>query len=598
MSPTPSHRRVLAVSGLAVVSALAATSVASAEATNQPGWSATTQNLNGGIVLGYETAIDPVHHRLYAADAQPATATRTYQQTGAATWSSTVFTDTITSPSTAKVVAFSTANHSLVKSYPFTSLFQLDGATLNSAVTFPSTAGPGTTGSTTANNRGPGNHPYGIAVDTSTTDPTTGAPDPTLVSVQTRSSTVAIWKSSTNPTNADVITTVPGSSTPAFFRARTPVVDSTRHKAYVVSYNATTAVIAQIDIPTKKVEAYIPVPGAVGLALDEANNRLYAGTYTTGASDTVKVIDLSKVVTGTPTGPTDNAANAQAVVATSAPVGRNARPGFDPVGKKVWTANNSDKTISVVDVDPASPTYLQNVKTITPAGSPNAIGVDPQRRLVYSADLGGKVLSVYDADTSEFVQAVPTVGNAVDVDVDPTTGVAYVSNQNSGAANVPAPTQAITVTRAAALPKGDPGDPGAPGAPGAAGAPGAPGAAGAPGPAGPAGTPSTSTLSLSLTSLRVVGTKVSVKAPGAGTFKVTVRSGGKTVATGSRTAKKAGTISLTLKKTATGKRLLKKKAVSGTLTVTFTPAKTKTVAAQRSVKIKLAKTKAKASAKR
>ncbi|MEV4420984.1 hypothetical protein AB0L40_13525 [Patulibacter sp. NPDC049589] len=589
MSRHSSRRRVLVAGSVAVVSALAATSVASAEATNQPGWSFSSQDLAGGVVLGYETAIDPVNHRVYEADAQPATVTRTYQKTGPATWDPTIFTEAVTTPSTAKVVSFSTLNHSFVRSYSFTGLLQLDGVTANSAVVFPGTAGPGTTGVASANNRGTGNHPYGIAVDGTTTNPA-GDPDPTLVSVQTRSSTVAIWKASASPANADVITKANNGTDPAFSRARTPVVDSKRHKAYVVSYNANSGTIAQIDLATKKVEAYIPVPGAVGLAIDEDKGILYAGTYSTTASDTVKVIDLSKVVAGTPANQADNAANAQAVVATSGPVGRNARPGFDPVGKKVYTANNSDKTVSVVDVDPASPTYLQNVKTITPAGTPNAIAVDPQRRLVYSADLGGKVVSVYDANTNEFVQGIPTAGSAIDVDVEPSTGVAYVSSQSSGAANVAAPLQAFSVTRDADLPKGDKGDAGAAGAPGAAGPAGAPGAAGPAGVAGPAGS-SAGSLSVSLSSLRVVGSKVSVKAPGAGTFKATLKKGKTTIASGSATAKKAGTIKVTLKTTKAGKKALAKKSVSGTLTVSFTPAKTKTVAAQRSVKAKLARTK-------
>src|SRR5207253_191774 len=138
---------------------------------------------------------------------------------------------------------------------------------------------------------------------------------------------------------------------------------------------------------------------------------------------------------------------------------------------------------------------------------------------------------------------------------------------------------------------------GAPGAPGAQGPAGAPGAPGAKGSTGATGAPSSSTLSLSLTSLRVVGTKVSVRAPAAGTFRVAVKSGGRTVATGTRTAKRAGTVSLTLKTTAASRKLLRKKAISGTLTVAFTPARTKAVAAQRSVRIKLAKTKATATAK-
>jgi DNA-binding beta-propeller fold protein YncE len=587
LSPSASRTR-RGARGLAAGTAVATAAIAllpagaSAEAVNQPGWSVTTQSLSTGINLGYETAIDPVHRRVYAADAQATTATRTYAR-GADGQFTGAYVDEITRPSTGKVVAFSTANNSFQKSWDYTGLLGTNGV-LNSGFTFPATAGPGTTGVATTNNVQTGNLPYSVAIDHSTKN-AAGQDDPTIVTVQTRTGTVAIFPSSQDkPKDSDLFSTLADGTTKAFTRVRAGVVDSTRHKLYVANYNATEGSVSVIDIPTRKVEAIIPLPGAVGLALDEESNTLYAGTWTTQASDTVKIIDLDKVDRNVPTSMTDFGQNAQAVVASTEPLNAvDARPAYDPVGKKLYTANNNSKSISVVDADPASPTYLKLLKTIEPAGTPNSIKVDPQRRLVYSADHTGKVVSVIDATTDTFVQGVPTVGNALDVDIDPTSGVAYVSNQTSGSTTGQGVIQAITVTRDTPAPAGPKGDTGAPGPVGPAG------------PAGPAGKPGasgTAKVSISLSSLRVIGTRVTAQAPGAGTFRATVKGGGRTIASGSATAKRKGTVRLTLKVTKAGAALLKKKAVKGTLTVRFTPKGQGAAAAQRSTAIRLPKTRA------
>jgi len=130
---------------------------------------------------------------------------------------------------------------------------------------------------------------------------------------------------------------------------------------------------------------------------------------------------------------------------------------------------------------------------------------------------------------------------------------------------------------------GTPGAAGANGAPGAAGPAGAAGAPGAKGDSGARGPAGSSDLTLSLRSLKVVGTSVTLKAPGAGTFKLSVKSGSKTIATAGRTVTKAGTVKIALKTTKAGKAVLGKKAVRGTLSVAFTPAEK---AAARSTKAK------------
>jgi len=570
---------------LAAGALVALPAAAQADPANQPGWSAGVQQLAAGINLGYEVAIDPVHRQLYAADAQPGSATR------ASTSPEDTAAPAITSPSTGKVVAFSTATNAFLKSYPFTGLLGSDGV-LGGGYTFSST-------SLIGNNRGTANNPYGVAVDS-------GVADPTIVTIQTRTSSVAIFPASqAAPTDADVLP----AATYGFFRARTPVVDSTRHKAYFVNYNATSGDIAVVDLPTRTVEARIPAPGAVGLALDEANNILYAGTFAAPDGNVLRVIDLNRVVTGSATDPTPNA---DAVVANIPGVGANSRPGFDPVGKKVYTADSTGSTIdgetvptvSVVDVDPTSPTYRTVVKTIETTGNPNAIAVDAERRLVYSTDLRSKLVSVIDAKTDELVLGVPTPGNALDVDVDPTTGVAYASNMVSGSTNGQSVVSAISVTRPAAEepPETGPAGPAGPAGPsGSAGLPGKDGQNGAPGPAGPAGpvgasspsvasTPTSVQLEVTLGSVRVVGSTARVRVPSAGRLRATVRSGRRTIASGRATAQRAGTMKVALRKTKAGRRLLRKRAVNAKLTVSFSPAQAGAATTRKSVRATFART--------
>lgn len=147
-------------------------------------------------------------------------------------------------------------------------------------------------------------------------------------------------------------------------------------------------------------------------------------------------------------------------------------------------------------------------------------------------------------------------------------------------------------TDGTAGPAGTDGTAGAAGPVGSAGAPGAPGAtgpAGAPGAKGDKGASGSSSLTLSLASLKVVGKTVTLKAPGAGAFRLSVRSGRKTIASASRTVTKAGSVKITLKTTAAGRRILGKKAVRGSLSVSFTPSDKAAARSKKAKRITLAK---------
>lgn len=570
IDPSPLKRGLRFAAGAAALLAVTPGSALADTPENQPGWTANSLSLTTGIVLGYETAIDPVHRVLYAADANGASAQRQYVwdpslNSGAGGWSDS-YLQTTTQAATGKIASFSSATNSVLKNWSHTGL---TGTTTVNGSPVSAPGGPlvfgnvnQTTGISTASNRLTGQYPYGVAVDHATK--TGGEDDPTIVTVQTRTSTVAIYKSSTasnGVTDADVIPTTAS----GLVRARTPVVDSTRHKAYIVGYNATTGIVVQINTLTKAVEATFPVPGAVGLALDEATGLLYAGTYPGGnASGELKILDPSKADTSAPLDPTKNT---QVVTKTITGVGPNARPGYDAVNKTVWLANSNTglAAVSVVDVDPASSTYGTVLKSIDLYGAPNAVTIDGERGLAYVPTLGGKTLAVLDTDSLEYVTSVPTKGNALDADFDPKSGTVYVSSMSTNTTG-DGQIQAIQISR-----PGDEVTNGKDGKDGASGPAGAAGAAGPAGAAGRAGKDGLNSLSLSLTNLKLVGSKVSFTAPGAGVLNVKVTSGGRTIATGKRTATKAGNYSLTLSKTAYGKTKLKAKGtVSGTVTATFT----------------------------
>ncbi len=122
--PLPPSRLALGLTAAALLAP--APAAFAADPVNQAGWSATTQELSSGINLGYETAIDPVHRRLYAADAQPTTRERRPVRdadgnpTGETTYETTV-------PASGKIVSFDTATNAFLKNWSHLNLLGSDG---------------------------------------------------------------------------------------------------------------------------------------------------------------------------------------------------------------------------------------------------------------------------------------------------------------------------------------------------------------------------------------------------------------------------------------------------------------------------------------
>jgi hypothetical protein len=553
----------------------------------------------------------------------------------------------ITQASTGKLVSFNTANNAFLKNYSFTNLLGSDGV-----------AGGGYTfgvfnasGVASATNRATANNPYGVAV---VPDPTAPA-DPYLVTAQTRTGTVAVLKSSANaPANTDVIKFNPDGTTPAFVRVRTPRafpatvgVAGGAPLALIANYNATTGYVAVVNVATKQVVARLNAPGAVDLAVDATNKRAYVGTFGAPNLGDVLVFDLTTIDTSNPNS-TALAGNQSIATIDNPAFGTstaqdNSRPGFDPVAQRVYTANSTASSVSVIDVNPSNvATFRKVIDTITVPAGPNAVSVDGAEGLVYVASLNGQIVSVIRSnpgggDDGDIVLSIPTAGRVLNTDVDQTSHTVYASTMNAGpiqaisisesggqyAASVQdlksnitlgyelaidqanrrlyaADAQPLTATRTKIVdengsaqgpqgPAGADGANGAAGVQGPAGATGPGGAAGPAGPAGPTGPLGDLSVSLALGKIRVVGSSASLTVPGAGTAKATVRSGATTIATGTATAKGKGTLKIALKRTAKGTALLKKKAVAATLSVSFSPKGDKAVRALRTTKVKLAK---------
>ncbi|MCW2993398.1 MAG: exported protein of unknown function, partial [Conexibacter sp.] len=352
----------------------------------------------------------------------------------------------ITQPSTGKVVSFTTTNNAFLKNYSFTNLLGIDGV-----------AGGGyafgnynASGVASATNRGTANNPYGVAV---APDPLAPA-DPWIVTTQTRTGSVAIYRSSAAaPTNADVITRNPDGTTAAFSRVRTPRVYTATDLpasngsplAFVANYNATTGYIAVVDVKQKKVIARLNAPGVDDIAIDQTGKRLFAGTFAAPNLGDVLVFDLTTIDTTNPNVATQAGNQPTATIDTqSGGVDQDdSRPGYDPVTHRVFTANSTGNSVSVID---ASTNTL--VKTIPVAGAPNAVTVDSSRGIVYVTSLSGQVVTVIaeDADPADdaVVLTIPTYGRVIATAVDDVTKTVYISEMSSGTI------RAATVTKSGA----------------------------------------------------------------------------------------------------------------------------------------------------
>ena len=397
----------------------------------------------------------------------------------------------ITQPNTGKVVSFNTGSLGFVKNHSFTGVFGVATATL------PSIAGGAyafgnynAAGVASATSQPTSNNPHGITVVQDPATPT----NPFIVTAQTRTSTVAVFKHSqgapsgvdpSTPAAAtdDILTNAENTpvTTPAtqnaFFRVRTPRADNPRQHALVASYGAPDGLVTVIDVNPlsatfKKVIARLDAPGAVDIAVDEAGGFAYVGTFgtdpATPGSGNGDVLVFNIKSTGPGALNTSSASDKElnqpiAVIDTvtadvdgAGPDGvneDNSRPNYDPVGKRVYTANYNGNSVSVIDVDSSSATFNQVIQTIELPDAqlgPDALSIDATRGLIYIAGLGKRTVTVIKRETApgtdHIVLTIPTYGSVVNTDVDQVSGRVFTQTMGSGIPNGPSPLHAIDVT--------------------------------------------------------------------------------------------------------------------------------------------------------
>ncbi len=159
----------------------------------------------------------------------------------------------------------------------------------------------------------------------------------------------------------------------------------------------------------------IPVGGwPIGVGVNPTTDKIYVANST---DNTVSVIDgTNDTVTGSPI-----------------TVGRTPwAVGVNPVADKIYVANWGDNTVSVID----GATDTVTGSPITVGTKPYAVGVNPTTNKIYVANWGDNTVSVIDGATDS-VTGVLTVGtNPWGVGVNPTTNKIYVANWGDNTVSV------------------------------------------------------------------------------------------------------------------------------------------------------------------
>jgi hypothetical protein len=432
------------ITGATAFALLAVPTLALAEEssdTSSTGWTYTKETLDTGVLNGYQLALDTTNRKVYFSDAKWAASSRV--NNGDGTFSEPTFT-----PGTGKLAVFDTATREKLADHSFLDLTRNDGTGLKESEPFVFPEG---STATSLNSMRTTFSPYGVAVDGTTTDGQ-GNVDPTIVTVTARGQdaeegfggNIVVYSASQGaPTDADRIFEFED-GTPVFEGPRRVAVNTKTHQAFVTSLgnsrgNGGDGFITVLDLTkrgTAAVQARVAIPeivgegetakaaGVVGVAVDEENNIVYAGTMN---GTYVWAIDVDALDTSNPLNRHLNEAH---VTQLDGAVGSNARPTYNADLKQLFVSAYNAKTITVLDADPESADYGKQIKVIN-TGPTNAVEVDGKRGLLYSANLGDKNVVVFDTTTYEELVTLPTSGNAVNIGIDPVSRDVWVSNFSS-----------------------------------------------------------------------------------------------------------------------------------------------------------------------
>ncbi|KAB1642743.1 YncE family protein [Gulosibacter chungangensis] len=428
----------------------------------------TVNTYDTGVTNGYQLAYDDDNDRVYFSDAQWRSETRD-ADTGEIT---------VTQEATGKIVEFNANSYELVANHDYTGLYRNDDSyTINvtqeasgKVVEFDANAksltqnhdytgltrndGSGLTDAdpfdwsnveddvTSQSSMRTTFSPYGIAVDGKLDGGTIVTTTARARDGQYGGAVVVYSAQDGAPTDADRIFEWEDGSQ-IFSGVRRIAVDETNHLAYITNLgnsrgNGPDGWITVLDLTKRGAEsvlAQITVPdaaGAVGVAVDEANNLIYVGGYAGG----LYVIDGNAIDTSDPRSFDLN--NGAITKLEDAGVGENPRPTYNADLKRLYVSQwaSPQAAISVVDADPESDTYgLQIEEIIT--GPSNAVEVDGEYGILYSANLGDQEVVAFDTETHEVLFTVPTSGNALNIGINPDTHDVWVSNfSNSGITDI------------------------------------------------------------------------------------------------------------------------------------------------------------------
>lgn len=382
---------------------------------------------------GYQLALDAANRKAYLTDAAWSTQTRTVTDNGDGTYT---YGETVFNPGGGKLVAFDTATRTREADHSFLGLTRNDG---NGTEGEPFSWDNAAANAASINSMRTTFSPYGVAVDGTTP----GGATIVTTTARQRSATagygggVVVYNATQGaPTDADRVFEF-DDGTPVLQCPRRIAVNTVTHRAYVTSLGTQrnngpdAGYLTEIDLLTKQVTARIAVPGevgAVGVAVDEANNLIYTGAM---AASKLYVIDGDEIDRSNAK---DFAINSGAVTELAADLDGNQRPTYNAELKRLYVSTYAAPSgkVYVVDADPDSGAYGTILDTIV-TGPTNAVEVDGQRGLIYSANLGDQNVVVFDAETHEPVLTLPTSGNALNIGIDPVTRDVWVSNFSNAA---------------------------------------------------------------------------------------------------------------------------------------------------------------------
>ncbi|MDO8540711.1 MAG: immunoglobulin domain-containing protein [Opitutaceae bacterium] len=194
---------------------------------------------------------------------------------------------------------------------------------------------------------------------------------------------------------------------------RVVTASATSHRVFATAGESLTV----LDGNTLAVLATVSVPSRpVGIALDEAGNRLYVASQQSG---TISVI---------------NATTFQVVATWRPPLGNVWGLAIDPPRRRLYVAIIKNTVadfggVEVLNADTGA--FVAQIAT-----GAEFVTVNSRTHVVYTTDISGNAIAVIDGDTNTLTSSVAVGASPRDLNVDETTGLVYVANVADGTVSI------------------------------------------------------------------------------------------------------------------------------------------------------------------